>query len=405
VLFIGATTALFMGFLGIINNDIKRVVAYSTLSQLGYMTVALGASVYNIAIFHLMTHAFFKALLFLAAGSVIIGMHHEQDMRKMGGLFGKMKITAITCWIGTLALIGTPLFSGFYSKDLIIDAVKEQHHLHPDNAIVTYALWCVMIGVFVTAFYSFRLLFMTFHGKPRWAAADAHGHGHDDHAAHDAHAETHPVVHAGHVHETHDEPGDHHHGGEPHESPWVVTLPLILLAIPSVLIGLLTVVPLIFGDGFGSSIVISEAHNVIPELREEFHGVWAFAGHALATPVFWLVAFGVVAAWALYIKWPDLPNKIDSKLKPLRVVLENKYWFDWINENIIAAGSRLLGKFFWKAGDGMLIDGLAIDGSTKVIGWFASVIRRVQSGFLYSYAFWMVIGLAVMIGWFLSRLH
>src|SRR6185369_6179368 len=233
VLFIGATTALFMGFLGIINNDIKRVVAYSTLSQLGYMTVALGASVYNIAIFHLMTHAFFKALLFLAAGSVIIGMHHEQDMRKMGGLFSKMKITAITCWIGTLALIGTPLFSGFYSKDLIIDAVKTQHHLHPDNGIVTYALWCVMIGVFVTAFYSLRLLFMTFHGKPRWEEGAHAGHAHDDAHAHD-HAHDHAAAHASaDAHETHAEP-DHHHGGPPHEPGWSMKGPLVVLAIPSI---------------------------------------------------------------------------------------------------------------------------------------------------------------------------
>jgi NADH-quinone oxidoreductase subunit L len=404
VLFIGATTALFMGFLGIINNDIKRVVAYSTLSQLGYMTVALGASVYNIAIFHLMTHAFFKALLFLAAGSVIIGMHHEQDMRKMGGLFSKMKITAITCWIGTLALIGTPLFSGFYSKDLIIDAVHEQHLHHPDNGIVTYAYWCVMIGVFVTAFYSCRLMFMTFHGKPRWAGAGAHSH--DDHVAHDAHAETHPVVHAGHDdHETHDEPGDHHHGGEPHESPWVVTLPLILLAIPSVLIGLLTVEPLIFGTSFGSSIFIDESHNVVHGLHEEFGGVWAFAAAAFTHPVVYLVLGGVGAAWLLYIKRPDLPGKIDARLKPLRYILENKYGFDKFNETIIAGGSRLLGKFFWKAGDGMLIDGIAIGGSTGFIGWFAGFIRRVQTGFLYSYAFWMVIGLAVMIGWYLSHLR
>jgi len=409
VLFIGATTALFMGFLGIINNDIKRVVAYSTLSQLGYMTVALGASVYNVAIFHLMTHAFFKALLFLAAGSVIIGMHHEQDMRKMGGLFSKMKITAITCWIGTLALIGTPLFSGFYSKDLIIDAVHEQHLHHPDNAIATYAYWCVLIGVFVTAFYSCRLMWLTFHGKPRWAEAGTHGH--DDHAAHDAHAETHPDVHAKLAeHATHHEPdvSDHshgHHGGEPHESPWVVTLPLILLAIPSVLIGALTVVPLVFGGGFGSAIFIGEAHNVIPELHEEFHDVWTFALHALATPVFWLVVAGVASSYVLYILKPEWPAKIDAKLKPLRIVLENKYWFDAFNQTVIAGGSRLLGKFFWKAGDGALIDGVAIGGTTKLIDGAASLLRRVQRGTLYTYAFWMVIGLAAMLAWYLSRPH
>ena len=378
VLFIGATTALFMGFLGIINNDIKRVIAYSTLSQLGYMTVALGASVYNIAIFHLMTHAFFKALLFLAAGSVIIGMHHEQDMRKMGGLAKYMPWTAVTCWIGSLALIGTPFFSGFYSKDLIIDAVHEQHLHHPDNAIVTYAYWCVMIGVFVTAFYSFRLLFMTFHGRPRFDMTTVHAHDEHDH-------------------------GHGHHGGPPHETPWVVRGPLVALAFFSIFIGAATVTPLIFGNGFGSSIVIAEGHNVIHLLHEEF-GDWVhFALAAFAHPVVYLVIAGVFSAWALYIKWPHLPDVIDSKLKPLRVVLENKYWFDWFNENVIAAGSRLLGKIFWKGGDGAIIDTTLVNGSANLIGWTAGIVRRVQSGFLYSYAFWMVIGLAVMLGWFLTH--
>ena len=400
VLFIGATTALFMGFLGIINNDIKRVIAYSTLSQLGYMTVALGASVYNVAIFHLMTHAFFKALLFLAAGSVIMGMHHEQDMRKMGGLAKYMPITAITCWIGSLALIGTPLFSGFYSKDLIIDAVKTQHHLHPDNGIAAYAYWCVMIGVFVTAFYSFRLLFMTFHGKPRFdTSGAAHGHDHGDAPAHA------DVAHGDETHESHAEPEHGHHGGVPHESPWVVTVPLILLAIPSVLIGLLTVEPLIFGTAFGNAIHISEAHAVLPEIHEEFHDVWAFAAHAFTQPVVYLVIAGVFFAWLFYLAKPELPGKIDAKLKPLRVILENKYWFDWFNEKFFAGGSRLLGKFFWRVGDQGLIDGVAIGGTTGFIGWFAGFIRRVQSGFLYSYAFWMMIGLAVMLGWYISYLH
>jgi len=399
VLFIGATTALFMGFLGIINNDIKRVVAYSTLSQLGYMTVALGAGAYSFGIFHLMTHAFFKALLFLAAGSVIIGMHHEQDMRKMGGLAKYMPITAITCWIGSLALIGTPFFSGFYSKDLIIDAVKEQHHLHPDNAIATYAFWCVMIGVFVTAFYSFRLLFMTFHGKPRWSEHAAHAdHGHD--AAHDAAA-----AHShGDAHETHAEPDHGHHGGTPHESPWVVTLPLILLAIPSIFIGMLTARPLLFDGGFGESIFLNEAHHeVLHEIGEEFGNWWSFVLSAFSHPVVYLVGAGVFAAWALYIKWPHLPDVIDSKLRPLRWILERKYGFDWFNENVLAAGGRLLGKFFWKAGDTAIIDGVIVDGSAKTIGFVAGVVRRVQSGFLYSYAFWMVIGLAVMLGWFLTH--
>jgi NADH-quinone oxidoreductase subunit L len=408
VLFIGATTALFMGFLGIINNDIKRVVAYSTLSQLGYMTVALGASAYSFGIFHLMTHAFFKALLFLAAGSVIIGMHHEQDMRKMGGLARFMPWTAVTCWIGSLALIGTPFFSGYYSKDLIIDAVKHQHHLNPDNAIASYAYWCVMIGVFVTAFYSFRLLFMTFHGKPRFdvqGAQAAHG-GHDPHAA------THPVVHAhehdahdDHSHDEHDEHGHGHHGGPPKESPWVVIGPLVALAIPSVIIGAITFQPLLFGGGFGESIRFSaENHEVLDEIGASV-GDWLHFGlHAVQNPVFYLMLAGVLTAWAFYIKWPHLPGVIDSKLKPLRALLENKYFFDWFNEQVIARGSRLLGRFFWKAGDEFLIDKAVVNGSANTVGFVAGVIRRVQSGFLYSYAFWMVIGLAVMLGWFLTRL-
>jgi NADH-quinone oxidoreductase subunit L len=392
VLFIGATTALFMGFLGIINNDIKRVVAYSTLSQLGYMTVALGASAYSFGIFHLMTHAFFKALLFLAAGSVIIGMHHEQDMRKMGGLFKHMKITAITCWIGSLALIGTPFFSGYYSKDLIIDAVKHQHHLHPDNWIGTYAYWCVMIGVFVTAFYSFRLLFMTFHGKPRWAENAHAGHAaHVDHA-HDPHAATHPVIHAHESHdkhETHDEPDHgHHHGGTPHESPWVVTVPLIALAIPSILIGALTFKSLLFGGGFGESIHFSAEHEEMLQEIGASVGDWLHFGlHAVQNPVFYLMALGVFTAWAFYIKWPGIPGIIDSKLKALRWVLENKYGFDAFNEKVLARGSVLLGKFFWKAGDQVLIDGIAVNGSANTVGFVAGVIRRVQSGYLYSYAF------------------
>jgi NADH-quinone oxidoreductase subunit L len=311
-----------------------------------------------------------------------------------------MKITAITCWIGTLALIGTPLFSGFYSKDLIIDAVHEQHLHQPGNGIVTYAYWCVMIGVFVTAFYSCRLMFMTFHGRPRGAAADAHGH--DDHAAHDSHAETHPVP-AGHDdHETHSEP-DHHHGGEPHESPWVVWVPLVLLAIPSIIIGAMTVEPLLFNGAFGSSIFVSEAHNVVPELHEEFGGWLHFGFSAFAHPVLYLVVAGFLAAWALYIKWPHLPGVIAQKLRPLIFVLENKYGFDAFNEKVLAAGSRLLGKVFWKVGDQGLIDGVAVNGSANTIGFVAGVVRRVQSGFLYSYAFWMVIGLAVMLGWFLTH--
>jgi len=405
VLFIGATTALFMGFLGIINNDIKRVVAYSTLSQLGYMTVALGVSAYSFGIFHLMTHAFFKALLFLAAGSVIICMHHEQDMRKMGGLFKHMKITAITCWIGSLALIGTPFFSGYYSKDLVIDAVKENHLLHPDNGIATYAYWCVMIGVFVTAFYSFRLLFMTFHGKPRWEANAAHvDHGHEE--KHESHAEEGHGAHdshAGHDH-AHDDHGHGHHGGPPLKERWDMVGPLIALAIPSVLIGAITFKHLLFGGGFGESIFYSEEHReVLHEIGESVGDWWHFAVHALGNPVFYLMILGVGAAYALYIQWPHLPGLIDSKLKPLRWVLERKYGFDWFNENVLAAASRLLGKIFWRVGDQIIIDKIAVDGSANTIGFVSGIVRRVQSGFLYSYAFWMVIGLAVMLGWFVTR--
>jgi NADH-quinone oxidoreductase subunit L len=394
ILFIGATTALFMGFLGIINNDIKRVIAYSTLSQLGYMTVALGASAYSVAIFHLMTHAFFKALLFLAAGSVIIGMHHEQDMRKMGGLFKYMKITAITCWIGALALIGTPFFSGFYSKDLLIEAVGEAH-----RPMAAYAHFCVTAGVFVTAFYTFRMLFMTFHGKPRFeTTAAAHG---EVVQAHESHAEEGHGAPDGHTHDDHDQG---HHGGPPRESPWVVWVPLVLLAIPSIIIGAITIGPLVFGGGFGDSIFVKETNDVVGEIGHEFHGWVAFALHGMKQLPFVLAVLGVFSAWALYIKWPHIPGVIDSKLKPIRFVLENKYFFDWFNENVLARGSRLLGTIFWKGGDGAIIDTTIVNGSAGLIGWIASVVRRVQSGFLYSYAFWMVIGLAAMLGWFLTRI-
>jgi NADH-quinone oxidoreductase subunit L len=379
VLVIGATTALFMGFLGVINNDIKRVVAYSTLSQLGYMTVALGVSAYSAAIFHLMTHAFFKALLFLAAGSVIIGMHHEQDMRKMGGLAKHMPITAATCWIGALALIGTPFFAGFYSKDAIIEAVHESH-----RAGATYAYWCVTIGVFVTALYTFRMLFLTFHGKPRFdaLAAAAHDHGHGAHG-HDDHA--------------------HGHGGTPHESPAVVTVPLILLAIPSVLIGALTIAPLLFGGGFGESIFVREANDVIGELGKDFPGVVSFALHAVGHLPLWLALAGVLAAWLLFLKRPDIADAIGKPFGWLRGILENKYFFDWFNENVLAAGSRLLGRVFWKAGDQAIIDGALVNGSAAAVGWMAGAARWVQSGFLYSYAFWMILGLAGLLGWFLLR--
>ena len=367
VLVIGATTALFMGFLGVVNNDIKRVIAYSTLSQLGYMTVALGVSAYSAAIFHLMTHAFFKALLFLAAGSVIIGMHHEQDMRKMGGLARYMPVTAATCWIGALALIGTPFFSGFYSKDALIEAVGESHRWG-----AVYAYWCVQAGAFVTALYTFRLIFMTFHGEERFGKAGT----------------------------TH---GNHDHGGAPHESPWVVTAPLVALAIPSVIIGYLTVGPLLFGGAFGGSIFVNEANDVVGELGREFHGPLGFALHGLMGPTFWLALAGVLTAWYLYLKNTALPERIAQRFRLLYNVLVNKYYFDWFNERVIAPFARLVGRMFWKGGDGLLIDGVLVDGTARLIDWTAGKGRRIQTGYLYTYAFWMVIGLAALLGWFLVR--
>jgi NADH-quinone oxidoreductase subunit L len=376
VLIIGATTAFFMGLLGVVNNDIKRVIAYSTLSQLGYMTVALGVSAYSAGMFHLMTHAFFKALLFLAAGSVIIGMHHEQDMRRMGGLAKYMPITAVTCWIGALALIGTPFFSGFYSKDAIIEAVGESHRYG-----ATYAYWCVLCGVFVTALYTFRMLFMTFHGPERFRDAPAHAHGHAD----------------GHATETHG------HAAEPHESPWVVTLPLIALAIPSVLIGALTVGPVLFGSYFGGSIFVRPANNVVGKVGEEFGGAIQAAFHGLLTAPFWLALAGVVTAWVFFLWRPQLADAAARRFSGLRRLLTHKYYFDWFNEHVVAALTRAIGTGLWKGGDQVLIDGGLVNGTANAVGWFGGVLRRVQSGYLYSYAFWMMIGLALLLGWFLAH--
>ena len=375
VLVIGATTAFFMGLLGVVNNDIKRVVAYSTLSQLGYMTVALGVSAYSAAIFHLMTHAFFKALLFLAAGSVIIGMHHEQDMRKMGGLAKYMPITAVTCWIGSLALIGTPFFAGFYSKDAIIEAVGESHRWG-----ATYAYWCVLGGVFVTSLYTFRMLFMTFHGNERFRKVE-HGHGAHDQPAHD-----------------HDH-GDH----TPHESPAVVTIPLIALAIPSIIIGFLTVGAVLYGGYFGDAIKVLEKNDVLHEMAAEFHGPAATALHGFLQPPFWLAAAGVFCAWLFFLKKPSLADSFEKALGGLKKVLVNKYYFDWFNEKVIAAATRGIGAGLWKVGDQGLIDGALVNGTAHTVGWVGSVVRRVQSGYLYAYAFWMVIGLAVLLGWFFIR--
>jgi NADH-quinone oxidoreductase subunit L len=379
VLVIGAITALFMGFLGIIQNDIKRVVAYSTLSQLGYMTVALGASAYSVAVFHLMTHAFFKALLFLAAGSVIIGMHHDQDIRNMGGLRKHMPITWITSLLGSLALIGTPLFAGFYSKDSIIEAVHATHL--PGTG---FAIFAVTAGVFITAFYSFRMYFLVFHGKERFhhkpfppQPAPEDDHAHDDHG---------------------DEHG-HAHDHTPHESPWVVTAPLILLAIPSVVIGFLAIQPMLFGDFFKDAIFVNgEAHHAMEELGKEFHGAAAMALHGLMTLPFWLALGGVATAWLFYLKAPQIPAALDRNLKPLRTVLENKYYLDWFNEHVLAAGARMLGMGLWKGGDQAVIDG-AINGSARTVGGLAGVMRGWQTGRLTTYALVMLLGIFGLMTW------
>jgi len=395
VLIIGSCTAFFMGLLGLVNNDIKRVVAYSTLSQLGYMTVALGVSAYAGAVFHLMTHAFFKALLFLAAGSVIIGMHHEQDMRKMGNLKKYMPVTYLTCLIGSLALIGFPGTSGFFSKDALIEAVHESH-----LPAASFAYFCVLTGVFITAFYRFRLVFMTFHGKERFDTSDA-AHGHEAHAVaanHDDHARGHDDHSHDHAHEDHG-----HHGGVPHESPWVVTLPLVLLAIPSVFIGWFTIGPMLFGDYFGSAIFVEEAHNVLGELAHEFHGSAAFVEHGVTQLPFFLAMSGVFFAWLFYVKMTDVPAKIAKACSPLYKLFENKYFFDDAYFAVFAKGSRNLGQALWKVGDSVLIDGLLVNGSARAIGWFASVIRGIQTGRLYSYAFTMIIGLAAMLYFFVLK--
>ncbi len=372
VLVIGAITALFMGFLGIIQNDIKRVVAYSTLSQLGYMTVALGASAYSVAVFHLMTHAFFKALLFLAAGSVIIGMHHNQDIRWMGGVRKYMPITWITSLLGSLALIGTPLFAGFYSKDSIIEAV----HLSklPGAGFASFA---VLAGVFVTAFYSFRLYFLVFHGKERF--------------------DQNPQAHHDHHHGEHDE----HH--EPHESPWVVTVPLVLLAIPSVLIGFMFIQPMLFGDFFKDAIFVDLArHQGMKELAETFHGPVQMALHALTTLPFWLALGGVALAYYLYMVNTTLPAAIQARVQPLYTLLENKYYMDWINENILARAARALGVGLWKGGDQAVIDGAVVNGSWKLVAWVSGVARRIQSGYLYHYALVMAAGVLILMTYFVT---
>lgn len=357
VIVIGATTALFTGFLGLVQNDIKRVVAYSTLSQLGYMTVALGASAYAAGVYHLMTHAFFKALLFLAAGSVIIGLHHEQDMRKMGGLKKYMPITYWTSLAGSLALIGFPGTAGFFSKDALIEAVG-----HSTIAGSGYAYFCVLAGVFVTALYTFRMFFLVFHGKERM-----------------------------------DEDARHH----VHESPWVVTVPLVLLAIPSLLIGWPTIGPVLFGDYFAGAIFVAAPHDVLAEMGAEFHGAFGFLLHGLQSPVLLLAFAGVVVAWYLYLKNPLLPKAIKERTEFLYRLLDNKYYLDDFNEKVLARASRMLGQGLWRGGDAAVIDGALVNGSANAVGWIAGKVRRIQTGYLYHYAFAMVIGLCVLIAWFI----
>jgi NADH-quinone oxidoreductase subunit L len=361
VLVIGAITAFFMGLLGIVQNDIKRVVAYSTLSQLGYMTVELGVSAYSAAIFHLMTHAFFKALLFLAAGSVIIAMHHEQDIRKMGGLRKYMPITYWTALIGSLALIGFPGSGGFFSKDLLIEAVRESHW-EGQGAIYWIGYLSVLLGVFVTALYSFRMFFLVFHGEERM----------------DKETKSHL-----------------------HETPWVVTVPLVLLAIPSAIIGWFTVEPILFGGYFGDAIFETERHDVLARMADEWHGSVGLVTHALQTPIFWLAAAGVFTAWFLYLKRPDIPEKIADKLSGIYTLLDRKYYFDdlWIKG--FAAGGRNLGQFLWNKGDELIIDGIIVNGTAKSIGKFAGVLRRIQTGYLYHYAFAMFIGMTLILAWLL----
>ena len=384
VMVIGAITALFMGFLGIIQNDIKRVVAYSTLSQLGYMTVALGASAYSVAIFHLMTHAFFKALLFLAAGSVIIAMHHIQDIRQMGGLRKYMPITWFTFLIGSLALIGTPFLSGFYSKDSIIEAVALSHL--PGSG---FAYFAVVAGVFVTAFYSFRLYFLVFHGEEHFGKAHSVAHSSQNVPQDDHHAD---------IHVAHD---DHHGlapGQKPHETSWVVWMPLVLLAIPSVIIGYLTVEPMLFGDYFKGAIFINhELHPSMEELRHEFHSAWAMTMHGLSSLPFWLALAGVVMAWVFYLKIPSIPEAIKQKFGFIYTVLDNKYYFDRFNDWFFASGARKGSRFLWKFGDIKLIDGLMVNGTARLVGMFSNVLRRIQTGYIYHYAFSMIIGVFLLL--------
>ena len=368
ILVVGAITALFMGLLGVVQNDIKRVVAYSTLSQLGYMTVALGASAYSVAVFHLATHAFFKALLFLAAGSVIMGLHHNQDMRYMGGVRKYMPITYVTSLIGTLALVGTPFFSGFYSKDSIIEAV----HLSNLSA-AGWAYAAVVAGVFITAFYSFRLLFLVFHGTERYDQVP-HTDQADDHGHHPSHA------------------------GKPHESPWVVTVPLVLLAVPSVVLGYGLIEPMLYGDWLAGAVVVDAAqHPAMARLAETFLGPVGMAIHGLTTLPFVLLVAGTLAAWWCYLVRPAVPARVAQALRPVVKVLENKYYFDWFNEQVLARCARALGRGLWRGADQGLIETGVVNASWRAIGWLSAQVRQWQSGLLSHYALAMLAGVFALV--------
>ena len=358
VMVVGAITAIFMGLLGIVQNDIKRVVAYSTLSQLGYMTVALGVSAYSVAIFHLMTHAFFKALLFLAAGSVIVALHHEQDIRKMGDLRKKMPITYITSLIGTLALIGFPGFAGFYSKDMIIEAVHFSNLPFAD-----WVYYAVVLGVFITAFYSLRMFFIVFHGESR---VDQHTEGHV------------------------------------HETALSITVPLIVLAIPSVIIGYLTIEPMLFTGWLDNSIYIDASeHGSVVALKEHFHSAFGLLQHSIATVPFWMMVGGSLAAWVFSLYRKDWAKRIQERFHRTNYVLESLYGFDRLNEIVFVRGSRKLGDFLWRISDMAIIDQFVVNGSARLMRFMGSVIRPVQTGYLYHYAFFMIIGLMLVLTWVL----
>ncbi|MEO8747259.1 MAG: NADH-quinone oxidoreductase subunit L, partial [Rhodanobacter sp.] len=372
VLVIGATTALFTGLIGIVQNDIKRVIAYSTLSQLGYMTVALGVSMYSGAIFHLMTHAFFKALLFLGAGSVIIAMHHGQDMRYMGGLRKYMPITWLTMWAGSAALVAVPFTAGFYSKDAIIEAVGESHRWGAN-----YAYFCVMLGVLVTGLYTFRQMYLTFHGEARWTVQKHHASTHDEHE-----------------HEL--PPGVLPHA--PKESPWVVTVPLVALAVPSLLIGFFTIKPLLYGHWFGGSIRVAGANDVLARLAPEFHGALRMGLEGFGHLPFWLMAAAFVICTYIYVFNPAIAGAIKARLHPLWTVLDRKYWFDEVEYGLFGSGGIKLGRLLWKVSDAGLIDGVAVNGSVRLVHRGAAVLRRLQTGYLYHYAFAMMVGLILLLG-------